>query len=87
MKKTKSQPAAREIFGLNVRRARRFKEISQEELAFQAEISRNYLSDVERGVRNVSIDNMEALSKALGISLADLLKPDLFAMNTDDLEE
>lgn len=87
MKKAKTQPTAREIFGLNIRRARRFKEISQEELAFQAEISRNYLSDVERGVRNVSIDNMEALSKALGIGLGDLLKPDLFAMNADDLEK
>ncbi|WP_079217399.1 helix-turn-helix domain-containing protein [Herbaspirillum robiniae] len=87
MKKAKAQPTAREIFGLNVRRARRFKEVSQEELAFQAGISRNYLSDVERGVRNVSIDNMEALSMALEIALSDLLKPDLFAMNSGDLED
>ena len=85
MKKTKTPPPAREIFGMNIRRARRFKEISQEELAFKADISRNYLSDVERGVRNISIDNMEALAKALELGLPDLLKSDLFAVNAEDI--
>ncbi|WP_231602436.1 helix-turn-helix domain-containing protein [Herbaspirillum chlorophenolicum] len=44
MKKTKTLPSAREIFGQNVRRVRRLKEISQEELAFRAGISQTYLS-------------------------------------------
>nr|WP_244436288.1 helix-turn-helix transcriptional regulator [Herbaspirillum frisingense] len=34
--------------------------MSQEELAFRADISRTYLSEVERGDRNISVDNMEA---------------------------
>lgn len=87
MKKTEPLPSAREIFGLNIRRARRLREISQEELAFQAGISRPYLSEVESGSRNISVDNMESLSKALEIGLPDLLKPDLFVMNTRDLED
>ncbi|MFL9926799.1 helix-turn-helix transcriptional regulator [Herbaspirillum lusitanum] len=87
MKKTKPSLSAREIFGQNLRRARRLKEISQEELAFRADISRTYLSEVERGGRNISIDNMEALALALEISLGDLINPDLFASVTDRLQD
>lgn len=78
MKKPKSPPSPREIFGRNVRLARRLKDISQEELALRADISRNYVSDVERGVRNVSIDNMGLLAQALGVQLRDLVDPDMF---------
>lgn len=78
------QSGARTVFGLNLRLVRMLKRLSQEEVAFRAEISRNYLSDVERGVRNVSIDNMEALAEGLGMSLSDLLKPDLFLMNAEN---
>lgn len=87
MKKTKSLLKAREIFGLNVRRARRLKEISQEELAFQADISRTYLSEVERGERNISVDNMEALSIALEINLPELLNPFLFTVGANEAPE
>jgi len=87
MKKTKTLPSAREIFGLNVRRTRRIKEISQEELAFQANISRTYLSQVEGGARNISVDHMEALAIALGIPLPRLLDAELFALNEDDEKE
>jgi transcriptional regulator with XRE-family HTH domain len=86
MKKTKTLPRAREIFGLNVRRVRRLKEISQEELAFQANISQTYLSGVERGTRNISVDNMEALAKALGVGLPDLLRTELFAINAEGVD-
>ena len=78
MKKPKSPPSPREVFGRNVRLARRLNDISQEELAQRADLSRNYLSDVERGVRNVSIDNMGLLAQALGMQLHDLLNPAMF---------
>lgn len=87
MKKTKPLLKAREIFGLNVRRARRLKEISQEELAFQADISRTYLSEVERGERNISVDNMESLSIALEITLPELLNPYLFTVGANEVQE
>ncbi|MFZ6659116.1 helix-turn-helix domain-containing protein [Undibacterium sp. TJN19] len=47
-------------------RVRRHKEISQEELALRSDLSRSYVSGVERGIRNVSIDNMDLLAQALG---------------------
>jgi transcriptional regulator with XRE-family HTH domain len=54
------------------------KEISQEALGLSAGLSRTYVSEVERGERNISIDNMDALSNALGISLKQLVDPDMF---------
>lgn len=55
---------------------RRLKDISQEALAFDAELSRAYISDVERGKRAISIDAMEKIADALNVSLIDLLKSD-----------
>jgi transcriptional regulator with XRE-family HTH domain len=39
----------------------------------------NLPSEVERGIRNVSIDNMGALATALGVPLRDLVDPVMFA--------
>ncbi len=69
----------REIFGKNLRLFRRLKDISQEQLALSANLSRTYVSEVERGARNVSIDNMGLLAEALGVHLKDLLDPEVFA--------
>lgn len=79
MKKPKKWLTAREVFGQNLRRVRRLKEISQEELALRADLSRTYVSEVERGVRNVSIDNMGLLADALGVPLRDLVDPSMFS--------
>lgn len=88
MKKPSQLPSAREIFGRNLRRARRLKDISQEELALRADLSRTYVSEVERGIRNVSIDNMGLLSQALGMPLRDLVDPLLFAeLDDNDSQE
>ena len=78
MKKS-PRPSAREVFAKNLRRSRRMQDISQEELADRADMSRSYLSGVERGVRNISIDNMGLLAEALGVRLMDLVDQDLFA--------
>lgn len=86
MKKPTQPPSAREVFGKNLRRARRLKDVSQEELALRADLSRTYVSEVERGVRNVSIDNMGLLAQALGVPLKDLVDPALFRA-LDDLSE
>jgi transcriptional regulator with XRE-family HTH domain len=79
MKKPSKSLTAREIFGQNLRRIRRLKDISQEELALRANLSRTYVSEVERGVRNVSIDNMGLLADALGVPLRDLVDPTMFS--------
>jgi len=46
---------------------------SQEDLAFESELHRTFIAHVERGKRNISIDNLEKLAKALGVKLYELL--------------
>ena len=64
---------ARQIFAKNLRRERLNRKLSQESLADLAELHRTYVGSVERGERNISIDNMERLANALGCKLANLL--------------
>ena len=66
------------VFATNLRLARRLRDVSQEALALDAGLSRTYVSEVERGERNVSIDNMGLLADALQIPLKDLVDPERF---------
>ena len=77
MGKASKPLSAREIFAKNLRQKRRLKDISQEALALQAGLSRTYISEVERGVRNISIDNMGLLAETLDVPLRDLVDPEL----------
>lgn len=61
-------------FGRAVRKRRRELDLSQEELAEKAELHRTYISSIELGKCNFSLENIEKLAKALNISM-----PDLFA--------
>lgn len=74
MKKRKGPLGIAERFGLAVRTRREELGLVQEELAERAGIHRTYLSDVERGSRNVSLANIERLAGALGLSLAELFQ-------------
>jgi transcriptional regulator with XRE-family HTH domain len=65
--------SARQIFGINLRRHREELGISQEDLAEKADLHRTYIGSVERGERNVSIDNMERLAAAVGSTIPELL--------------
>lgn len=64
-----------QILGRNVREARLRLGISQEELAFRAEMKRSYVSDLERGTRNPSVKAVARLATALGVAPASLLNP------------
>jgi transcriptional regulator with XRE-family HTH domain len=70
----KTKSSARRIFAENLRKARLVKKLSQEDLAEVSGLHRTYVGSVERAERNVSIDNMERLSAAVGVSLPDMLK-------------
>lgn len=61
-------------FGEKLKEIRTQKELSQEKLAFKSGLHRTYISDIERGARNVSLVNIEKISKALGVSNSELLK-------------
>ena len=79
MPKPKPLLTSREVFARNLRRARRLRDVTQETLALDAGVPRAYLSRVERGTINISIDNADALSRAIGIPLHDLVDPAKFA--------
>ena len=65
---------ARKIFARNLKKVRTKADLSQEELADLAGLHRTYVGSVERGERNISIDNMERLANALTVDIKDLLK-------------
>ena len=58
--------------GLNVRRQREAKEITQEKLAEKAGLDPTYISGIERGLRNPGIQNVAKLAKALGLTTVEL---------------
>lgn len=59
-------------FGQAVRKLRLGQEISQEELAERCGLHRTYISDVELGKRNVSLENIERIATSLNKSLVEL---------------
>ena len=64
---------ARLLFARNIRIARLELGMSQEGMAEACGLHRTYVGSVERGERNISIDNMEAMAKAVKKSLAVLV--------------
>ena len=60
-------------FGASVRVWRNRLGISQEELAERADLHRTYISDIERGARNLSLESIERLAMALEVSVPALL--------------
>lgn len=62
----------KKTFGTAVRGWRCQRGISQEQLAERANLHRTYVSDIERGARNVSLKNIERLARALDISVSTL---------------
>jgi transcriptional regulator with XRE-family HTH domain len=60
-------------FGENIRAARKELGLSQEELADKAGLHRTYIGMIERGEKNITLINIEKISKALNIKLTILM--------------
>jgi transcriptional regulator with XRE-family HTH domain len=69
-------PGPRQQLGHRLRLLRKSRGLSQEKLAELAGLHRTYVGSVERGERNIGIDNIHALAGALGVPPADLLSPE-----------
>lgn len=67
---------ARKLIASNIRKYRLRLSLSQEDLAERANIHRTYIGSVERGERNISIDNIERIAEALGTEITNLLRDD-----------
>jgi transcriptional regulator with XRE-family HTH domain len=70
----RKQFSLRAILAGNLRETRLSQKITQEKLAELAGLHRTYVGSVERGERNISIDNIEALAKALRVSPSALVE-------------
>jgi transcriptional regulator with XRE-family HTH domain len=69
-----SEPhAARRVLARNVRRLREAKRLSQEKLAEMAELRQAHVSEIESGLTNLTLDNLQALAMALGVRPMELL--------------
>jgi transcriptional regulator with XRE-family HTH domain len=57
--------------GQRIKELRKELELSQESLAYKADVDRTYVTDVENGRRNISVEVLERLIKALEVSFTD----------------
>lgn len=60
--------------GMRIRYLRSLRKWSQEDLALEANVNKNYICDLENGRRNPSLDILERISDALGITLSELFR-------------
>lgn len=70
--KKESHTDLTEKLGQKIRIERMKRKMSQEKLAELAELNRNFIGMVERGESNITVKNLEAISKAFGMEIKDL---------------
>jgi transcriptional regulator with XRE-family HTH domain len=74
----------RKLVGRNLARLRREKGFTQERFAEVTGVTQQYVSDIERGLRNPTIVSIYNLATALGVSHVDLVMPDDKARREDE---
>jgi transcriptional regulator with XRE-family HTH domain len=68
----------KEKIGARIKELRTLKNLSQSDLAIDAEINRGYLNSVEKGTRNVSAVNLEKIVNALGATWVEFFDSEIF---------
>jgi transcriptional regulator with XRE-family HTH domain len=76
---SKPPSTSRRLFAERLRAERKARGLSLEDLGDLSGLSWNYIGQVERSQRNISVDHMDALARALGIQLYQLLMADVIA--------
>ena len=61
----------KEKVGQRIKELRTKQGLSQEEFAFKCELDRTYITSLERGKRNISLENLEKIAKAFNMSLSE----------------
>ncbi|MBR0705404.1 helix-turn-helix domain-containing protein [Bradyrhizobium liaoningense] len=65
----------RDILAANLRRLRNERGLAQDDLAYEAKVSRSYLSQLEKGAFYASLKILEKLAKVLGVEPYELIVP------------
>ncbi len=73
-KANRDSHTTRHLLAQRLRLLRTLRGWSQETLAEQAGLHRTYISGIERGERNLGLDNLDKLAQAFGVTVGDLLK-------------
>ncbi len=60
--------------GNRIKKIRTEKNLTQEQLAWEADVDRTYMNHVENGRKNISVRSLEKIIKALGFSFAEFFK-------------
>ena len=66
----------KEKVGQRIKELRTKQGLSQEEFAFKCELDRTYITSLERGKRNISLENLEKIAKAFNLSLSEFFNFD-----------
>ena len=70
----KSEDQIKVTFGNRIRKLRKERGLSQEDLALCCDLDRSYIGGVERGERNVSLLNIERIATGLGVKPSELFR-------------
>lgn len=73
-KRSTAENSILEIFGSNLRKIREEKNLSQEQIAYEADLSRSYYTEIETGKRNISLLNLAKIVSILEIEITTLIK-------------
>lgn len=76
-----------DAFGKRLRDIRRRMDMTQEKLADSADMSVQYISDIERGKRNPSLSSIETLARALDMSVSDLFDMEEFQIGAEEMKD
>lgn len=70
--------------GMRIRKLREDKQWTQEDLAFNADLHRAYIGQIERGEKNIGLINLEKIANALGVEISGLVNISLNVKGSDE---